>query len=229
MKKILIIGATHGDEKIGIEVARKINPRFSGLFDFLIANPRALQKKKRFLDFDLNRAYPGKKYSKFYEKRRAYEIFNKAKKYNYVIDIHEASCGTENFIIIPRYKISNKFPLDLIKLRKLLLWPNPKGTLGQFLPKLIELEFGVKNKKRKGVIKKAKNILEFFLKNIELSKKPDSQEKEAYFVYDKISGNKTSNNLKDFKIIQIKNEKFYPLLVNQYLKYGILCYKMKKL
>ena len=228
MKKILILCATHGDEKIGNEIIKRINPKFFGLFDFLIANPKALAKNRRFIDFDLNRAYPGQKKSKLYEKRRAFEILKIAKKYKYIIDIHEAKCGTEDFIIIPRKKISKKFPLNLIDLQKVLLWPDPKGPLSQILPNSIELEFGMKKRNREKAVKRGSDVVEYFLININ-SKKIKENQKKFYFVYGKIPATEKIENLEDFKMKKIKGESFYPLLVNQYLKNGILCYKMKKI
>src|SRR3989338_3037609 len=124
MKKILFIIATHGDEKIGLEVIKRLRAKkLNRFFDYLIANPRALRKNTRFIDADLNRSYPGVKNSVLYEKEMAYENLRKAKKYQYIIDIHEASSGINNFIIAPRKTIGDKELIDLINLKFVLLWP----------------------------------------------------------------------------------------------------------
>jgi succinylglutamate desuccinylase len=226
-KEILIIVATHGQEKIGVEVIKNLKAKgLEECFDYLIANPKALEAGKEFIDVNLNRIYPGKKISLFYEERLAYKNLKIAKKYRYIIDLHEASQSQDDFIIVPREQTSRKFPLERINLGKVLLWPEPKGSLAGVLENAIELEFGSKNRKRKEMIEKATNILGgFFLGKTFLKK-------EVFYVYGKLlqenfKGDITS--LCDFEEIKIGKEKFFPLLTGQYLREGIVCYKMKKI
>jgi len=232
MKKILIIIVTHGNEKIGLEVVKNLEDiGLKKYFDVLIANPEALKKNRRYLEYDLNRSYPGKKNSKFYEKRLAFENLKIAKKYNYIIDIHEASEGMENFIIVPKKKFPKKFPLELLGLKKVLLWPEPKGPISQILENAIELEFGMKGKNRDKVINKCTKITTDFILALEENKKNKETKKEVYYVYEKLLLGKQNKEsfLKDFQKIDVDNETFFPLLTNQYLREGIKCYKMKKI
>lgn len=228
MKKLLIIAATHGNEKIGIEVIKKLTKQgYERSFDFVIANPQAEKKNVRFIDIDLNRAYPGDKKSSLYEKRKAFAIGELSKKYEFVIDIHEASQGTEDFIIIPKGRLPNHFPIQYIALDKVLLWPNPKGPLGGIIENEIELEFGIKGRDRKEVIKKAARVIIDFIQSVNLQKYSQKKQK-IFFVYGKIkTSDKFTGRLKDFKKVNLRGENFYPLLVNQYLDLGILCYKMR--
>jgi len=234
-KKLLIIVATHGDEKIGIEVVEKLKAKKLGcFFDSLVANPRALEKGIRFTEADLNRSYPGMKNSKFYEKRRACEIFKLARKYKYVVDIHEAITGINNFIIAPREKLYKIFPIGLLDIKAVLLWPDPKGPLGQFLKNVVELEFGMRNKKRKTVIGEATKIMGKFIINIYAVESAESfSAKEFYYVYGKLKREDYKgkiSSLKDFREASINKETFFSLLVGgYYLKQGIVCYKMRKL
>ena len=203
-------------------------------FDYLVANLKALEKNKRFIDVDLNRSYPGKKYSKFYEKRMAFYNLNIAKQYEYVIDFHEALMGNENFIIIPKEKMTRNFPLQYINLEKILLWPNPKGPMSQVFSRAIELEFGMKRKQRKFVVKKAFDVTKKFIENIasEKSSVCCSKKKKIYYVYGKFLKKEflgDINALVDFRKVKINNEVFMPLLTGQYAKDGIVCYKMKKI
>lgn len=231
MKKILLIVATHGDEKIGLAVIEKLKEKgYSDYFDSLVANPKALKTGKRFVDCDLNRSYPGKKYSKFYKKRQAYKNLQIAKKYKYVLDIHEASHGTDNFIIIPRDKIPKEAPVDFVNLDKIVLWPVTKGSTGSTLPSLLGLEFGMKNKNRHIVERRALDMVKEFTKRAHgLSERKPLKNKAVYQVYGKIDLNDKTKNLKlaDFRKAKFEEE-FFPLLVGQYKKQGILCYKMKK-
>lgn len=233
-KKILIIAATHGNEKIGVQIIKKL--QIKGLdkyFDYLIANPKALQEKKEFIDANLNRVYPGKKNSRFYEERIAYKNIRIAKRYRYIIDIHEASRGKDDFIIVPREKVSRLFPVEFIDLKRIILWPDPKGPISQVLENAIELEFGMKQRKRTEAIEKAEKILGSFITKVESGKSRESTrpKQEIYFVYGKLMKKDFQGkiqNLRDFQKTEIKEEIFYPLLTGQYLKESIVCYKMRK-
>jgi len=203
-KKILLIAATHGDEKIGLGIINKLrNKKLDKYFDYLIANPKALNKKLRFIDVDLNRSYPGKKNSFYYEQKRAYYNLLFAKKYLYVIDIHEASQGINDLIIVPKKSLPKLFPLNLIDLGIVLLWPNPKGPLSQVIDNAIELEFGMKNRKRNEAVLNAEKIVENFIRYIYKIKKQEQPIlKKIYYVYGKLmlpKVNGDSSPLVDFK------------------------------
>lgn len=226
-KDILLIASTHGNEKIGLEVIEKLkNKKLDKYFDYIIANPKANKQNKRFLEKDLNRSYPGNQYSKYYEERLAYDNFKIAKKYKYIIDIHEAEKGINDFIIIARDSLGDKFPYEKINLKNILLWSDPKGPLCGELENAIELEFGMKDRDRIDVTDKAFNLIKSFLLNDKFLKN-----KSIYKVYDFLKNENylSKKVLNDFKKIEFKEEIFYPLLVDQYLDLGIKCYKMKKL
>lgn len=83
INKILFIVSTHGDERESLEVVSMLKKTDYGqYFDYLIANPKAYEINARFFEQDLNRLYPGKKNSKIYEERLAWENMNIAKKYS---------------------------------------------------------------------------------------------------------------------------------------------------
>ncbi len=228
--KILIIVSTHGNEKIGLEVVKKLENRgFDKFFDVLIANPKASEMGVRFLDKDMNRSYTGDKNSENYEEKQAYYNLEIAKSYKYVIDLHEADCGYDDFIIIPKKRMPKFFPVNLVDMDKLLFWPDPKGPISEVLENAIELEFGSRNRDRKKMLNKLRNVLENFIDNIYNEKKV-SYKKETYYVYDKLMKEDLKVDIKemrDFKKIKNGDEEFLPLLTNQYIDYGIICYKMR--
>lgn len=234
LKKILLIVGTHGNERIGLEVITRL--RLLGLdiyFDCLLANPLATIQNKRYIQNDLNRSYPGDINSNIYEKRLAAYNLQIAKKYQYVIDIHEASFGTDNFVIIPKKQVPKKFPLSWIALRHLLLWPDPAGPLSQILPRAIELEFGMKNKNREMIVKRATEIVRTFIDYARGKQKmANPNKKNVYYVYGKLLKSDYKENTttwRDFRTVVVKGEIFLPLLVGQYLNKGIICYKMRKI
>ena len=51
MKKVLLIVSTHGNEPLGLEIVKNLEDMgLKKLFDVLIANPKALSNKIRFID-----------------------------------------------------------------------------------------------------------------------------------------------------------------------------------
>lgn len=233
MKKLLLIISTHGNEPLGCEIVKKLeDKKLDRYFDVLIANPEALRQEVRFIDRDLNRSYPGKKNSPISEFRLAYDNLLIARKYKYVIDIHEANQGKDDFIIVPRKNIGSDSPVEFIGLKRILLWPNPKGPLGSVLTNTIELEFGAKNRNRRRMISQGSNIIERFIKRSEGRIKIKKQKQEVYQVMKVLTIAEWEDSkiaLKDFNETNIKQERFLPLLVDQYLTEGIKCYKMKKI
>lgn len=224
-KNILLVIFTHGNEKIGVQTLAILKQRgLEDFFDCLIANPKAAKANKRFLEKDLNRSYPGKKNSQFYEERKAYRNLKIVKRYEFVIDLHEAPEGKDDFIIIPRERASHIFPLNRLALSDVILWPEPKGPLGDVLGNVVELEFGSKNRDREKMAQKAADVLEgFFLEK-------SFPEKTFYYVFGFLKGDEAeARGLNDFELTKRNNEEFYPLLANQYLNLGIACYKARKL
>jgi succinylglutamate desuccinylase len=98
---VVIMGAVHGDEKIGAMVVDKLQKELSqenihGEIYLIVGNPKAYQKNVRYIDCDLNRLY-GEKYAEIqnmdqnklnYEERRILEIAPILKKADYLVDIH---------------------------------------------------------------------------------------------------------------------------------------------
>lgn len=232
-KDILIIAATHGDERIGLDIVGKL--KTSGLgryFDVRIGNPRALAKNARYTDFDLNRAYPGDPRASEYEKRRAYYNLRIARQYCYVLDIHEADRGSDDFIIVPQPTLDCTVPLELIDLDTVILWPDPNGPLGYVLNNTIELEFGMKNRNRNIITDNATRIVRTFINSIASKGKKQCAKKKFYRVYGTVSTDDPrikGMQLKDFTKARLGNESFYPLLVDQYREQGIYCYNMMRL
>jgi succinylglutamate desuccinylase len=61
--KIILNILTHGNERIGLKVAREIEKLNidKNILSVQIANKKAFEFKKNFIDQDLNRSFPGKK------------------------------------------------------------------------------------------------------------------------------------------------------------------------
>jgi len=225
-KKFLFIGGTHGDEKIGVDILAAIQKdRTVRRLDWIVGNGKAVQKNKRYIDVDLNRAAPGNSKAKEYEKRRAWEILKLAKKYKYVIDIHGTKSSSGIFIIVTNPKIENLIFAASLPVRNVVIWVAKKSEiinpLSEYFPCGLEIECGPQNSKK--IRKKLRKIITDLLKNNSDIKNTKSR---IFQVYGRVEGS-WNPQLKDFEETIINGEKFYPLLAGQYQ--NITCYKMKKI
>ncbi len=218
-KKILILCATHGDEYFSIPVVKSLAKRFE--FDWLISNPKALTKRSRYLEADLNRSGPGDPNSKIYEERRAEEIISKAKKYDVTIDLHGTTSNTGLMLILSDPNWRNIELAKQFAVKNIVLWPGLKttGPMSQFIPNCLEIECGPKK------LKKTARKLESVLTNY-LSGKQNKIKQNFFIVTGKFNET-VQEPLKDFVKFRYKDSCFYPLMVGQYP--GIKCYMMQKL
>ncbi len=99
--KVLLNIATHGNEKLGVKVAKAIEkiPISKGELIINIANEKALKLNKRFCDEDLNRCFPGNPNGN-YEQKRAHELLPLIKSVDVVLDIHSTTTDLRDTIIV---------------------------------------------------------------------------------------------------------------------------------
>ncbi len=90
--KIALVGGTHGNEPVGIEVMslfRLSRSSFTNNFQCFWANPKAFELKRRYVDSDLNRSFGKNSIAKGYEKNRAAELEKEIKgSFDFCIDLH---------------------------------------------------------------------------------------------------------------------------------------------
>jgi succinylglutamate desuccinylase len=104
--KLAIIPCVHGIEPYGMEVVKRLPA-----IPFFIGNPLALERKVVFVESNLNRSFPGKE-NGTYEEKLAYELKNKLKDFDYVIDLHSSSNKCPIFGIISK---SNNEKIEFAK------------------------------------------------------------------------------------------------------------------
>ena len=108
--KILMIGATHGNELLGIRLYQYLLRKRSSILehvDFIVGNPRAYRARKRYVNCDLNRSY-GQMGSE-YEKQRAAEIqsYIATVHPDIVLDMHTTVCHQPPCLIVNQNENSN--------------------------------------------------------------------------------------------------------------------------
>jgi aspartoacylase len=103
--KLVILGGTHGNEFVGIEVIHRLeefpieNPFHS--YQTFLANPKAYQLKKRFVDSDLNRAFGTSGQSKGYEEQRARELQKEIEgNFDFLLDLHTTTSNMGLTVIL---------------------------------------------------------------------------------------------------------------------------------
>ena len=94
---VVIIGAMHGNERIGVDVINMLKNECTpetihGTLTLILGNPRAYEKNIRFIDEDLNRLFGENSKStenqETYEQQRAFELKPFLENANYLLDIH---------------------------------------------------------------------------------------------------------------------------------------------
>jgi len=233
-KQILFISATHGDEGFSIKVLDELEKKYPGDkygFARTVGNPKALSLNVKQIEANLNRSAPGNSKSPIYEKRRAAEIMIKAKKFQYVIDLHGANSSCGIVLIICKPSLPNFLLAGIFNVKRVIIWSTKEdyksGPLTQFCETGLEIECGPKNEKR--IQKELKMVLKNFVKNYkkiaidEIMK--NLRNGEFYAIYDK--ENQINKSLTDFKKVKKGKEEYYPFMCNVYP--NLACYKLRKI
>lgn len=135
IKRVVIVGGTHGNELIGIYLVKKFerSPHLIQRSSFesctLFANPRAYQLMKRYVDTDLNRCFRQQDLENFslfgYEAQRAKVIYHRfglggEHPADLTIDLHTTTSNMGLTVIL-----ANKHPFNL-QLASYLVATNPE-------------------------------------------------------------------------------------------------------
>jgi succinylglutamate desuccinylase len=179
--KIAVVCCLHGNEPYGLEVIKKLPSHVTSF----IGNKKALKSRKRFIDQDLNRSFPGSLKGN-HEEKIAYEFTKKLEDFDYVIDIHSSSNDCPVFGIISkpnREKIEFAKRLGLKRLVVMTEDFEKNNALIDWVRCGLSLEIGPHDRKENinDVLKLIENFLENKNKedNLEIFKIFDVIEKKA--------------------------------------------------
>ena len=122
--KVFIVGGTHGNEQIGAFLVENLSKelvknQFSFPVETLIANPKAVRRKIRYIDADLNRLFKIEELENLdkttYENERARVINHiigpKGENNNFLIDLHTTNANMGITIMTPQ---RNPFKLNML-------------------------------------------------------------------------------------------------------------------
>jgi aspartoacylase len=136
MKKVLVVGGTHGNEWIGATVVEKYATTFKSKFpqldlQFVFGNPEAYRISRRFKEEDLNRAFQFLHETRdTYEHHRAREIKQQIDQEPcFVIDLHTTTSNMGKTVILCHENQLNLFVAERasreVKDCRVILSPDP--------------------------------------------------------------------------------------------------------
>lgn len=96
-KAIVFVAGLHGDERLPIKVLNE------NKIPYILGNPLAFKKNKRFIHRDLNASFGVR--GTEYEAKRASEILKQINKNTLVVDFHTTTAKTPPFVIIVNKKM----------------------------------------------------------------------------------------------------------------------------
>ncbi|MBU1046657.1 succinylglutamate desuccinylase/aspartoacylase family protein [Patescibacteria group bacterium] len=247
--KVAVVACVHGDELVGKKIIRELNKLTikNGILKTFIANPEAVKKKKRCIDTDLNRSFPGNK-NGTHEEKIAYKLNKELQDFNYVIDIHSTTTDVESLVIITKLNKEIRSLINAFNSKRVALMPKniAQKAMIYYCNAGISFEYG--NDKSNDAYKNALNDIKIILSNLNLIeekiKKP-KQKTELYKVIDtldKPKGCKVNKELKNFKEIKkgdligetttkkiIAKRSFYPILFSEKAYEKIFGFRARKL
>lgn len=88
MSEVLVWTGTHANEKRSLDVGYSLRTDPLPNVKTELANVEAYRLNQRFVDLNLMMAFPGHPQSTLYEGRRASQIIDMSRRYDYIIDLH---------------------------------------------------------------------------------------------------------------------------------------------
>lgn len=168
--KIVIFGAIHGNEPVGVEaiiaIQKELDRIKKGEIIFILGNPPAYLQDVRFISSNLNRCFLNN-FPKDYEGYRANEITKFLKQYkpDFLLDLHSVSLGDTKMEIYKNQKSIIKELCNPNFMQVILSKEAAKGSAIQlqFVPTMA-VECG-NHKSKKGLsvgLLKIKQVLDYF-------------------------------------------------------------------
>lgn len=245
--KILLNILTHGDEKIGLKVAKEIQKMNidRSIFTVQIANSKALKFRKRFIDQDLNRSFPGKKAGN-YEERLAYKLSAAIKSADLVLDIHSTKSELKDAVIVTNIDAETLKYIEVMQPKYVLIMSATKNNALISQAKIgIAFEYGKDNDPNalKKIVADIKKLFSYIgLINVKLSRR--RQPTNYFSVVSEVKkpqGYTLLKKIKNYKLIRkeevfatngknylVAKDNFYPILFGDSNYETIFGFKGKK-
>lgn len=216
--RILIIGAQHGDERLGPRIHRFLKADKTGKYadvEYLCGNPRAYRRNVRFTETDLNRSYDTLP-ALTYEQKRAQKILEKIREggYEYVLDIHTSRASVGRFFLAthlgePIREVIAASSFDRVAIM-------PPHVAGCSLIGQVEQAISIEYDRRIASSKRTLAEIVELLDNL-LSGRSRTKTREIFYVAGKIP--LTSRLSYEAKNFELTDEGFYPVIFSRNSSY----------
>jgi len=218
--KILIVTMQHGNEVFGQTIINHFN---GSNIDTVIANPKAYEQRKRFIETDMNRSY-NRDGQKSYEEKRADEVRELAEKYDFVIDIHTTTADIDFVPIIARLNGQVKQALSHLPGKNVaqMEFAGAEHSLIGSIDNSISIEFNEEYAKTS----EALSIVAALVMGLENDTHGSSLDKTLYHITGTISEDTNIDNESNFRFSDM--HKFYPFLIGEKNYKGYLGFYAKK-
>lgn len=246
--KILLNILTHGDERIGLKVAKEIEKQGISpkILTIHVANKKAYLAKRRYIDKDLNRSFPGKKNGN-HEERLAFKLSQFIKKFDVVIDIHSTTSDLKDALIVTKLDAETQHCVEIISPKYLLIMRATKNNALISRAKVgLAFEY-CKDNDTNGVKKIVRDILGIFsYYGISTNARKPGRRSTRYFdvvgTVEKPKGFKLIKSVKNYKVIYegqayarkgqkvlVAKEDFCPILFGQNTYENYFGFKAKEI
>lgn len=217
--RVAVVACIHGNELYGKEVLGKLKKIkvCKGSVVSVFANRKAYCKKKRFIDCDLNRSFPGSKDGN-YEQQQALKILEVLKNCDIVIDLHSSSTPTPPFIVLSKITRKHLEFLPKVPIDTVVYMPKSVAcgkALIDYCKCGVSLEMGLHTKS--GLSDYAFGVLKGILAGLGVVKyeKQAATPKKLFVVHEAAQYTKKScrKRLNNFTGFREKGKTVYPILI----------------
>lgn len=199
--KITIVCCLHGDEIFGIKVFNFFSKHIANYqrLKLILANEPAIKARKRFIDQDLNRSFPGSKVGNK-ESRLARELMKAIGKTEYLLDIHTTTSDIKMTPIIASFTKRVQNIINFCASHEVAYIKKPlaeKSLIGQYAGSA-SLEFNERYAKKNIALKEIKYLVDSLLAN----KKTKPKKRSVFHIDGAISKNvPLPKSVANFKLI----------------------------
>lgn len=209
--RILIVGAQHGDERLGPRLNRFLKNDKTGRYrtvDYLCGNPRAYRRNVRFTETDLNRSYDTLP-ATTYEQKRAQKILSliATGNYEYVLDIHTSRAAVGRMLLATHLEGAVRRIVEASGVERIAIMPPhiaDCSLIGQ-VPQAVSVEYDRRLARSKRTLQDIVELLNNLLLGVS-----QSREREIFYVDGKIPLDcPISYECKNFELCE---QGFYPVI-----------------
>lgn len=209
--RILIIGAQHGDERLGPRLNRFLKSDAVGRYEnvtYLCGNPRAFRRNVRFTETDLNRSYDPT-VPRTYEEKRAAKILQHIRqgRYDYVLDIHTSRADVGRFFLATHLDGAVADIVSASRFERVAVMPPhiaDCSLIGQ-VPQAISVEYDRRLARTQQALRELVELLDNLLAGKSLPR-----QREIFYVTSTIPS--TSNISPEAKNFEKCEQGFYPII-----------------